>query len=287
MAPKKPRSELSLTPSKSQSPKPKKQRGAEAEVGDINNMAAPMDSSFVSEHRRNLSSALNASMTKPPEWFADYENRLETRLRGIMNPLEDISKRMETIEGKLRSVDFEIESVKADIKTLQKEKEDLITKVDDLENRSRRDNLIFFGVPEVAEKENCAELLVDLLENFVGVPDFNRNHIERCHRTPTFKPSGGPQSKPRIIHVKFSSYQTKELVRKACIQKFKESTYKGQKIFVGEDFSKRIQTLRKNQMGEFKRLQREGKKPFFIYPAVVKYRDANGRVLTLDPKDKQ
>ena len=286
MAPKKPRSELSLTPSKSQSPKSKKQRGAEAEVEDVNNMAAAMDSSFVSEHRCNLSSALNASMTKPPEWFADYENRLETRLRGIMNPLEDSSKQMETIEGKLRSVDFEIESVKADIKTLQKEKEDLITKVDDLENRSRRDNLIFFGVPEVAEKENCSELLVDLLENFVGVPDFNRNHIERCHRTPSFKPSG-PQSKPRIIHVKFSSYQTKELVRKACIQKFKESTYKGQKIFVGEDFSKRIQTLRKNQMDEFKRLQREGKKPFFMYPAVVKYRDVNSRVITLDPKDKQ
>ena len=120
-------------------------------------MAAPMDSSFVLEHRRNLSSALNASMTKPPEWFADYENRLETRLRGIMNPLEDISKRMETIEGKLRSVDFEIESVKADIKTLQKEKEDLITKVDDLENRSRRDNLIFFGVPEVAEKKKTVQ----------------------------------------------------------------------------------------------------------------------------------
>ena len=72
-------------------------------------------------------------------------------------------------------------------------------------------------------------------------------------------------------------------MRKACIQKFKESTYKGQKIFVGEDFSKRIQTLRKNQMDEFKRLQREGKKPFFIYPAVVTYRDVNGRVITLDP----
>ena len=99
MAPKKPRSELSLTPSKSQSPKSKKQRGAEAEVEDVNNMAAAMDSSFVSEHRRNLSSALNASMTKPPDWFADYENHLETRLRGIMNPLEDISKRMEKLKA--------------------------------------------------------------------------------------------------------------------------------------------------------------------------------------------
>ena len=39
--------------------------------------------------------------------------------------------------------------MKADIEKLQLEKELLAAKLDDIENRSRRNNLVFFGIPEM------------------------------------------------------------------------------------------------------------------------------------------
>ena len=127
----------------------------------------------------------------------------------------------------------------------------------------------------------------EVLQDFVGL-SASDYEIERCHRTPTFIP---PQSesqahrspssqhvqpdkstKPRMIHVCFSSFAAREKVRQECIQKFKAAQFKGKKLFVSEDFSKRVVNLRKEKSEAFKRLKTEGKKPFFLYPAKLAYR---------------
>lgn len=69
-----------------------------------------------------------------------------------------------------------------------------------------------------------------------------------------------------MIHVCFATFSAKEKVRQESIKKFKSAQYKGRKLFVLDDFSKRILQLRKNKMDAFKRLKDEGKKPFFMYP---------------------
>ena len=56
-------------------------------------------------------------------------------------------------------------------------------KIDDLENRSRRNNLIFFNIPEGREQNqfDCLEFMTDFLAEFVGVED--DFIIKRPHRT--------------------------------------------------------------------------------------------------------
>ena len=50
-----------------------------------------------------------------------------------------------------------------------------------------------------------------------------------------------------------------------------------------DDFSDRIRRLRREKMGTFKRLKAENKRPFFVYPAIIRYRDQTmGKLITAD-----
>ena len=262
------------TPSK-ESPKHKKSKSDKVEG---HNMAAPTDVNITGARRVLPMETQSEEITTP--WFVSFEHRLEQRFDGLSRSLDDIGVRLVEHDEKLKSLDFESQNMKADIEKLQHEKELLAAKLDDIENRNRRNNLVFFGMPEM-DKEDCTVSTKDMLTNFVGVDPSVLDHIDRCHRTPTFRsPTLSQEDKPRIIHMAFSSFTSRETVRKACVAKFKLEDYKGKKIFVSEDFSKRVLDMRKKKMVAFKKLQREGKKPFFSYPDIIRYRE-NNKVVTV------
>ena len=234
--------------------------GAEsAGMADVN-VAAPGSSA-----KRSL----NLSDTdEPPSWliqfFEKFATRLEKRMETVIsNKLFELTSKVEAQEEKLTACVIELTGLAQEVKKLKEDKENLVCKLDDLENRSRRNNLVFYGVPE--EKTDTSAVIKEVLEDFVGLPSGDYN-IERCHRTPTVNRGNPELDKPRMIHVCFTTYSAKEKVRKACIQKFRSAQFKEKKLFVSEDFSKRILALRKNKMDAFKKLRSEGKKPFFMFP---------------------
>lgn len=109
-------------------------------------------------------------------------------------------------------------------------------RLDDAENRSRRNNLIFYGLADPSAKETYAEsekLVIghcrDNLEMAVDPKE-----IERAHRLGRHDPN-----RPRPIIVKFSSFKTKDAILSQG-PKFKGTNYS-----VGEDFSRRVQYARK------------------------------------------
>ena len=268
------------TPSK-ESPKSKKSKGDTTQVeghGTTTKMAtAPVSHGSLSVAKRL---PMEGHEDDPPRWFMNFERRIEQRFDNLARSLDDIGHRLVEQEEKLKALEFDSHTARADIEKLKQEKDDLAAKLDDLENRSRRSNLVFFGIPETEGREDCKESMKDLLKNFVGLDPAVLNNIDRCHRTPTFRRGNDEQSKPRIIHMAFSSYGSRDTVRKACIEKFKAEEYKGKKIYVGEDFSRRVLEMRKKKMETFKKIQREGKKPFFSYPDIIRYR-VNDKVITV------
>ena len=224
----------------------------------------------------------DSTENEPPKWFKHYEMRLDQRwskLDQVVERFETLVLKVEEHDKKLDSVQFDMNAMNDRMKDMEKENEELYLKLDDLENRGRRINLIFYNVPEKPDnaREDCLETVTDIINNFVGFEQPCEAIIERCHRT------GQKRDKPRIIHVAFASYAIREKVRKACIAKFKqsESSYKGTQIHVGEDFSKRIVQLRKAKMTRFRALRYEGKRPFFVFPAALKYR-VDGKLISAD-----
>ena len=53
---------------------------------------------------------------------------------------------------------------------------------------------------------------------------------------------------------------------------------KGSKIFVSDDFSKRVLMRRKSKMDKFKQLKDEGKKPFFLLSGPPGIRGRDGKL---------
>lgn len=115
--------------------------------------------------------------------------------------MSQIEKRISKLE-ELPSV-IHVTRVKCDAQeeTLQA----LISKVDDIENRSRRCNLVFYGIEDTDERENnlaSEKLVLDLCTSVLGV---DQVAVERAHRLGKFD-----SEKPRPIIVNFSTYKERQ-----------------------------------------------------------------------------
>ena len=120
------------------------------------------------------------------------------------------------------------DEMKTNIKAYEKMEEDLSDKIDDIENRSMRENLISYRIPEgpsthesnETRPENCELLVKELMKGVLDTGSATMI-IDRAHRL------GGPRArKPRPIVVKFHKYSDRELVRKSPWRKIQKNSYK-------------------------------------------------------------
>ena len=102
-----------------------------------------------------------------------------------------------------------------------------MSKIDDLENRGRSNNLIFHGVLEKAQgsssREDVAVTLQEVLKGFVGLSASDYK-IDRCHRTPTLPPSW-PQGQASDIILRQGENQKRlysDVQRQRCQIPWKE-----------------------------------------------------------------
>nr|XP_037285107.1 uncharacterized protein LOC119178048 [Rhipicephalus microplus] len=156
---------------------------------------------------------LNATVTNISERLSSMENRVEV----LEEHAEDIT------------------TVKESIGTLQNENTLLKVRLSDLEDRARRDNLLFFNVPDNpsetwADSEKKVKKIV-LDQMSINLVD---SDIARAHRVGTLH-----RDKARPIIVKFANYKTKEKVLSA------KTKLKGSDITISEDFSPATRHARK------------------------------------------
>ena len=133
-----------------------------------------------------------------------------------LDVLEQINGRLLTIENTVGDMKIGLNSMKVE---LQKVKTDLDFNADnatvevlkdeteELQNRSRRNNLVFYNIPEKAEKGDCISFVQDFITQHMGLETIC-GHVElkRAHRTPSKTPSVGEKVRPRPIHVAFLRY---------------------------------------------------------------------------------
>lgn len=267
---------------------------AEAEVKGQSGikMAAPIA-------KKNLNFSEPEQTTSAPEWFREFDKRLDEKLSSLFSQISVCHSKLKVHEDMLIGVDYEFSQMKSEMEELRKENESLADKIDDIENRGRRKNLVIFGIGEKHDsqagngmmKEDGMKTVCEFFK-FVGVQQSDLECIERAHRTPTFLPrprdKTNKKQKPRMFHVAFTTYVVKERVRKLCLEKLKQSkgaySDSSPKVFVAEDLSKRVLQQRKVRLPQFFALKEKGAKPFFSYPARVCYRDQkSGKVIIVEP----
>ena len=124
---------------------------------------------------------------------------------------------------------------------------DLTDKTVDLEDRSRRNNLVFFGFPENNNKdtqEDCDQLLTKILQDKNIIGDLNDGSVfDRAHR---LGPRRNDQERPRPIIVRVTFFKDKQHILKNA------NKFKGSQFSVAEDYSKPTLAIRRQLLSAAK-----------------------------------
>ena len=187
------------------------------------------------------------------------KNQMLSKLNKLEIAQSTIIKDVEDLKNSFKETDIEIQcNSKLSLKADRTEVEVLKEKIDDLENRSKRNNVVIWGVPEGSEKDFAS------MEEFIEVELLQRHmklerkiEVMRVHRS-SFRrnPSENETPKPRPIHVYLLRYTDKVNLLKVAASKLKDNKYKESMIFISDDVSKSVRDdrskLRKDYLQEFK-----------------------------------
>lgn len=114
----------------------------------------------------------------------------------------------------------------------------LESKVADLESRSMRDNLLFYGAPEGGESENCENIVKTICADKLKLPEAHALVFDRVHRV------GNPShNKVRPIVAKFHYFKQREAVRQASYAHANE--LKDAKMGIGVQWPQQVREARK------------------------------------------
>ncbi|KAJ1148750.1 hypothetical protein NDU88_001576 [Pleurodeles waltl] len=148
------------------------------------------------------------------------ETRIESRrarvaTKRLQGSVRKVVKSCMEIEAKLCSMEDRIVAVEDDIDTLKEQNAaregqltDVMWKIEDLENRQRRNNLRFLGIPEGLEGDNIQAYMVVLLRGAfpeLGSRDWDN---EGVHATEHVQRHAGPRYM-RASHFRYVYYEVR------------------------------------------------------------------------------
>ncbi|KAF7661707.1 hypothetical protein LDENG_00255570 [Lucifuga dentata] len=202
-----------------------------------------------------LAEDANASPKTLPEDLENLRSVLLTDLTVTVtslldNALKPVSESLELIKQNIAAHANSIKAFETDLparsdKVTQLEtnynellsKCDMLTsKLDELENRSRRSNLRVLGVPEKMEGADPVEFMTQRFREICGSDTFPHPPLlDRAHRLGRSTDDGGERSsRPRPIIVRFHYYQDKEWV---LAKRRGELSFRGHRIYIYPDLS--------------------------------------------------
>lgn len=133
-----------------------------------------------------------------------------------------LKKKTEAIE----TLEADINDTRVMLNNVAEQCNVVLTRADDLEDRSRRNNLILHGIPDCEEKwEETEQKVLSLLSRCCD-ESFSADSIERAHRLGSFA-----EGRCRPVIVKFLSFKVKEKVSAA------RSCFKENNVTISDDFS--------------------------------------------------
>lgn len=179
--------------------------------------------------------------------------------------------RITSIEDELsrfRQCEQKISECESCCKSMNEQLHELVNKVDDMENRSRRNNLVIYGVTEDSDEE--ARTLENKIKEgiFKDTLDLEVKSIERIHRI-----GNRYGQRPRPIILRLFDYREKNKILSCC------NKLKGTPISISEDFSKRIRDIRSNLWRSAAIERANGTKASLSFDKLR----LNGRIYTWDP----
>nr|KAG5688937.1 hypothetical protein BaRGS_031336 [Batillaria attramentaria] len=215
------------------------------------------------ENRRDSSgrSALDKELTLKDvfEKLAGMESGIKQSLENLDLNIEEKLKNLKdemlaeyaTVQEKVRELREEVQDLRQENEQLRSKLDGLYLKTDDLECRSRRNNVLIYGLPKADNEtaEECEQTVQEFLTDKLELPETVQ--FDRVHRT---------SNKPNApIIARCVLFKDKVSILKA------RAKLKGSKIFVNEDFSLRVREIRRKLLVHMKEAKDAGKKTTLVY----------------------
>lgn len=221
-------------------------------------------------------SALQAALTTKIE-----EVKVDVSL--VRQDLHKLKERVKTSETRLGEVEDAIPPLQTTSERMQYQINQLLAKQDDMENRLRRCNLRFIGLPEGTEGKDPTTFLEQLLITTYGREAFSPTFaVERAHRMPARPPPQG--APPRTFIAKLLNYKDRDATLRMARLKG-NIPIDNVKVAIFPDFSTEVQKRRQNFTEAKRRLRIKNLKYSMLFPARLRVED-DGRAVFFDtPED--
>ena len=187
------------------------------------------------------------------------DKTLETvleKLNGLEQVQKQTNKEVEELKKGLNSLETGIQEtrVKLESKANVKHVDEISEKLDELENHSKRNNVVIWGLKERAEKGTPLERFLGE-ELFAKCMKLSGVEVMRAHRTnmaasPALQASR-TSTRPRLI-LYLLRYTDKVRILKAAAKTLKGNEFMGCKIYISDDVSKRMRN-RREYLDSFKK----------------------------------
>ncbi|XP_046976551.1 uncharacterized protein LOC124542669 [Vanessa cardui] len=145
------------------------------------------------EVHRSIADSLGQRMT-------EFENQLKSSSSSSSEP---VKPNLEKLESEFRDFKLSVFNILDLLKSLTL---NLATQIDDIDNHTRRNALLFNGIQE-SDSENLVSSIIDIVHNTIGLPEIQSSSIQYCHRLGV--KSG---NKMRPVLVRFGDIHTKSLI---------------------------------------------------------------------------
>ena len=187
---------------------------------------------------------------------------VETKLSSLITRMDDMEKRVEYLETTEQEWKANPPASKTDVGQIW-------DKLEDMENRSRRNNVRFVGFPEGKEGGNVVRFLEELLPNLLNIE--GKREIERAHRIAGQRPAPGDRPRP----ARFLRSSDRDAVLRAARNKGK-LTWGSTTIMLFPDYSRATQMKRDKFKECKKKLHERGVSFRMLFPAKLRIETGEG-----------
>ena len=181
-------------------------------------MMNEMRSDILSKFETTVSTAVKREIVAALEPF---ENRLASYGESIAD-----------LELSANAHDTELSDLRANVSKLTATVDSLSKKCEDLESRSRWNNIRLVGLPEGTEGPRPTEFTAQLLQDILGLDD--KPMLDRAHRTLRTKPKDGEPPRPLVMRVNLFQVRN-QILRRAG--EASPLSYMGRRISIFPDFT--------------------------------------------------
>lgn len=205
--------------------------------GDVESNPGPDNLSELVKTMKDLNERTKR-MESAQTTILDTVSMLKEQQQSVSEAMNEIKDRLVKVENQTSVFEHwqqEMKELRTTVERIEKDTSILHSRLDDAEDRSRRNNLVFYGFPDTADETSSESenKIINLLTNTLKI-DVTGSDICRAHRIGRYD-----SAKTRPLITKFETFKTRELVSS------KRGLLKSTDIAMSEDFCQSTRNIRK------------------------------------------